>query len=100
MQYLVGATPNDCIMFMSPGYEGRVLDKDIVESSGFLTVAPKDCSVLADRGFKFLGNHATNFIVPPPKPRDRMFSVEEITITKQIASLRAHRACDQETSRF
>ena len=90
VKYLVGATPNGCIMFMSPGYGGRVLDKDIVESSGFLTVAPKDCSVLADRGFKFLGNHGINFIVPPSKPRDRMFSVEEITITKQIASLRVH----------
>ena len=73
-----------------PGYGGRVQDKDIVESSGFLSVAPKNCSVLADRGFKCMGNHGINFIVPPSKPRGRIFSLAKITMTKQVASLRVH----------
>ena len=90
VKYLVGATPNGCIMFVSPGYGGRVLDRDIVKSSGFFTVAPKNCSVLADRGFKCLENYGINFIVPPSKPRDRMLSVEEVTLTKQITTLRVH----------
>ena len=90
VKYLVGAAPQGYIMFISPGYGGRVQDKDIVESFGFLSVAPKNCSVLADRGFKCMGNRGIYFIVPPSKPRGRIISLAEITMTKQVASLRVH----------
>ena len=75
---------------MSRGYGGRVTDSDVVRDSGFLQVAQKGCSVLADHGFKCIGSHGINFIVPPTKPKNRRFTETEVKTTRQIASLRIH----------
>ena len=88
MKYLVSATPAGFISFVSRGYGGRVTDRNIVIDSGFLSVAPVSSKVLADRGFKNLGNHGIDFIVPPSKNRNRTFTKAEVLKTRQIASLR------------
>ena len=86
----MSSTPAGLITFVSRGYGGRVSDSDIVRDSGFLDVAPEGCSVLADRGFKCLGSHGIDFIVPPTKPKNRLFSADEVQRTRQIACLRIH----------
>ena len=90
MKYLISATPCGFINFISPGYGGRVLDRDIVTHSGYLKVAPKGCFVLADRGFKCIGNHGLHFKVPPSKKKDKLFTEAEVNETRRIASVRIH----------
>ena len=39
---------------MSKGYGGRTTDTYIVENDGYLANLPRNCEVMADRGFKDL----------------------------------------------
>ena len=50
-KYLIGITPPGAINFLSLGWGGRVLDKQITKQSGFFNkVSMGDC-ILADQGF-------------------------------------------------
>nr|XP_047129426.1 uncharacterized protein LOC124809391 [Hydra vulgaris] len=52
IKYLIGITPTGAVSFLSPGWGGRVSDKQITFESNFCQkLYPGDC-VLADRGFK------------------------------------------------
>ncbi|XP_065682486.1 uncharacterized protein LOC136095754 [Hydra vulgaris] len=51
IKYLIGITPAGAVSFLSPGWGGRVSDKQITFESNFCQkLYPGDC-VLADRGF-------------------------------------------------
>ena len=62
----------------------------MVHDSGFLTIAPQGCTVLADRGFKCITGNRVNLEVPPSKRKNQQFTRAEISKTRQIASLRIH----------
>ncbi|XP_065651045.1 uncharacterized protein LOC136079247 [Hydra vulgaris] len=59
IKYLIGITPPGAVSFLSPGWGGRVSDKEITIKSGFLEkITHGDC-VLADRGFTLVDEFAT-----------------------------------------
>ena len=50
-KYLIGITPAGAISFLSLGWVGRVLDKQIIKESGFFNkVSMGDC-IMADQDF-------------------------------------------------
>jgi len=50
VKYLISVTPQGTVSFISKGYGGRVSDKYLTESCGYLKLLPGDV-VIADRGF-------------------------------------------------
>ena len=94
IKYLIGATPDGFINFISEGYGGRISDMNLVEQSGFLEVVPENATILADRGFKHLETHllqkSVKVLRPPTVTKDRKMTKSEVLDTKVIASLRIH----------
>lgn len=96
IKFLVAATPDGEVFFISKGYGGRATDSDIVKESNFV-----DCFsditnpvILGDRGFKhieaLLAQHNVKLLRPPSAASGTQLSAEDAKLTKQIASLRVH----------
>ncbi|XP_047135308.2 uncharacterized protein LOC101238062 [Hydra vulgaris] len=93
IKYLIGITPSGGVSFLSPGWGGRVSDKEISIKSGFLEkITHGDC-VLADRGFTLVDEFATKRgILKIPKftkGKKQMFSAV-VDESRQIAHVRIH----------
>lgn len=54
LKYLISATPDGMINFISGGFGGRATDAVITEASKFLDQMAPKCEVMADRGFKHI----------------------------------------------
>ena len=92
-KYLISITPQGVISFISNGYGGRVSDKYIVETSGYLLhLSPGDV-VLADRGFDvndtFALCGATLDIPTFTKGHDQL-PPEDVEATRKLANVRIH----------
>ncbi|KAJ8913398.1 hypothetical protein NQ315_008791 [Exocentrus adspersus] len=90
----VHATPHGIINFVSEGYGGRITDTQIVQESGYLNVLPRNCDVMADRGFKNIDSMLVplncKLIRPPSTSSGVKGTKEEVKLSKRIASLRIH----------
>ncbi|KYN50570.1 hypothetical protein ALC57_07107, partial [Trachymyrmex cornetzi] len=94
LKYLISATPDGHINFISEGFGGRITDAAIVEESQYLQKLPDGCAVMADRGFKHIDHMLQKkkciLIRPPSVSSDKKLSKAEVLETKRIASLRIH----------
>jgi len=94
LKYLISATPDGFINFISNGYGGRTSDTLLFEECGILNQLPEKCGVMADRGFKsiqtILNKKQCELIRPPSVSNKEKPTKDEVLLTKQIASLRIH----------
>lgn len=94
IKYLISCTPDGFINYVSKGYGGRTSDILITEVSDFLKVAPNNCSIMADRGFKgitkFLTPKNCVLVKPPSVSSKEKPTKEEVLLSKRIASVRIH----------
>lgn len=94
VKFLISATPNGFVNYVSGAYGGRASDKEIVEESGYLDVLPDGVHVMADRGFKhiahILSSKQCTLIRPPSVRTGETMSKEEAKRNKVIAALRIH----------
>ena len=51
VKFLIAATPQGVILFVSKGWDGRASDKYITENCGLLSHLQPGDQILADRGF-------------------------------------------------
>lgn len=94
IKYLISATPDGIINYISPGFSGRISDTLLTEQSGYLDILPNGAFIMADRGFKHI-EHLLNakgckLIRPPSVESNRKLAKAEVLETKRIASLRIH----------
>ena len=68
IQFLVGISPSQFIIFLSSCYGGRASDRFITEDSGFYDLLERDDVITADRGFQIQEDlllHFCNLQAPP-----------------------------------
>lgn len=91
---LVGISAHGGVSFVSPCYEGRISDKEIVLKSGLMDILEKGDSVMADRGFRVeeeMKKIGVTLIKPPDKPRQSAhLTARQEVQTKSIASVRIY----------
>lgn len=94
LKYLVSATPDGFINYISIGYGGRISDSLLVQTCGYLDQVPAGSSVMADRGFKdiakYLHERNCNLVRPPSVSSSTKPTRAEVMESKRIASLRIH----------
>ena len=94
IKYLLCITPDGLVLFVSPGYEGRISDILLFEICGIMENLPEDCWLMADRGFKgiatILNKKNITLVRPPSVESDVKPSKAEVFLTKRIASVRIH----------
>lgn len=94
IKYLISATPDGLINFISEGYGGRTSDIAITKDCKYLEILPTNCVVMADRGFKelapLLAAKNCKLIRPPSVSAQEKLSKESIRESKKIASCRVH----------
>ncbi|XP_049421768.1 uncharacterized protein LOC125882116 [Epinephelus fuscoguttatus] len=93
IKYLIGITPAGAISFLSPGWGGRVSDKQITKESGFFKLLePKD-EVLADRGFLIrdeLAAYGATLRIPHFTKGKKQLSAQEVDTSRQLSRVRIH----------
>ena len=90
---LIGCAPCGACMFVSPGYEGSISDKAIVEKSKVLDDIMEEDQVVVDRGFtieEMVLRKGGTLVIPPFLGKKKQFSKEETVQTKLIARARIH----------
>ena len=94
IKYLLCITPDGLVIFVSEGYAGRVSDIKLFETSGIMDILPKDCWLMADRGFKsidaLLKTKNIQLVRPPSVKSTEKPSKSDVLLTKRIASIRIH----------
>ncbi|XP_046398767.1 uncharacterized protein LOC124165410 [Ischnura elegans] len=94
IKFLISATPDGLINFLSDGYGGRATDVSIVKDCGYLNELPDGCEVMADRGFKgidhLLAEKGCRLVRPPSVKVGEKCSKADVIYSKRIASLRIH----------
>lgn len=94
VKYLIGATPDGLIIFISKGFSGRITDTEIIKRSGFLNFIKKNMEVMADRGFKDIAPDVMSkggiLIKPPSTKAGTIYTVEEAKMCKIVAATRIH----------
>ncbi|KAL4717677.1 hypothetical protein ACJJTC_000826 [Scirpophaga incertulas] len=94
LKYLMSCTPDGLINYISPGYNGRISDVQLVEQCNFLDLIPSESFILADRGFKHLEQlllkKHIKLIRPPSVASGEKLSKNQVRETKQIASIHIH----------
>ncbi|XP_034022007.1 uncharacterized protein LOC117506603 isoform X1 [Thalassophryne amazonica] len=93
IKYLIAITPAGAISFLSPGWGGRVSDKQITMESGFLKLLePKD-DVLAERGFLIrdeLAAHEASLHIPHFTKGKKQLSANEVDTSRQLSRVWIH----------
>ena len=96
IKYLIGATPQGFISFISNGWGGQASDKYITKNSGFLKhLLPGDI-VLIDRGFlieESVGSVGASLQIPDFTRGQDHLSAEQVERTRNIANVRIHIEC-------
>ncbi|XP_071576229.1 uncharacterized protein [Temnothorax nylanderi] len=94
IKYLISCSPDGKINFISKGYGGRISDCVLFEMCGIMDELPKNCAVMADRGFKqietVLSKKNCRLVRPPSVSSNVKPSKLQVLETKRIASLRIH----------
>ena len=95
VKFLLGVTPNGVPCFISPCFGGRISDKELTKRSGLLDTSrfcPGD-AIMADRGLTIsdlLAGTGIKLNHPPFLFHQLPFVLEEVIVTRRIASLRIH----------
>eukprot|EP00118_Oscarella_pearsei_P022681 m.264795 g.264795 ORF g.264795 m.264795 type:complete len:402 (+) comp40480_c0_seq15:225-1430(+) len=93
IKFLIGITPQGSISYISKGWGGRVSDKVLTESSGFLgNLLPGDV-VLADRGFNVgnsVGMYCAELKMPPFTKGKSQLARKEVDTARQLSRVRIH----------
>ena len=96
---LVAVNPNGAFTFVSSFWSGNVSDRHITKESGFLDLIEAGDEIMADRGFTIrdlLLERKARLNMPPftracaSRPKGRKLTSNEISKTRQIATLRIH----------
>ncbi|KAK0132475.1 hypothetical protein N1851_032653 [Merluccius polli] len=93
IKYLIAITPAGAISFLSPGWGGRVLDKQITNESGFLKLLEPRDEVLADRGFLIrdkLAAYGATLRIPHFTKGKKQLSAQEVDTARQLSCVRIH----------
>ncbi len=92
VKYFVAITPSGAISFLSKGWGGRVSDKELVASSGFLEKLDRGDEVLADRGFniKELAIVGARLRIPAFTKSKNNFLKKEVDTSRQLSRVRIH----------
>uniref|UniRef100_A0A8C6UET7 DDE Tnp4 domain-containing protein n=1 Tax=Neogobius melanostomus TaxID=47308 RepID=A0A8C6UET7_9GOBI len=93
IKYLIGITPAGSISFLSPGWGGRVSDKQITMESGFVKLLEPRDEVLADRGFLIrdeLAAHGATLRIPHFTKGKKQLSANEVDTSRQLSRVRIH----------
>jgi len=93
VKYLIGISPQGCIIFISRGWGGRTSDKCVTENSGFLGHLNPGDQVLADRGFPVAENialYGASLHIPAFTKGKKQLAAQDVESTRQLASVRIH----------
>ena len=93
MKYLISATPQGTISYISDGYGGRASDKFITEHCGYLNNIAHGDLILADRGFNVheaVGSQLGQLYIPAFTKGKQQLDPIDIEKTRKIAQVRIH----------
>lgn len=93
VRVILGISCYGAIMFVSPGYEGNISEKQALMKSGFFDFQQAGDLVMCDRGFEIhdeLMKRGVEVIKPPSLGGRECFTPEEEILTKAIASARIY----------
>ncbi|XP_046407635.1 uncharacterized protein LOC124172258 isoform X1 [Ischnura elegans] len=94
LKYLIGASPDGTIMYVSQGFLGRFSDLQITLKSNFFDGLPRNVHVMADRGFKgldtLLQDKGMKLVRPPSVASGEVLPRSMAIFGKKVASLRIH----------
>ena len=88
IKYLIGISPAGAISFLSPGWGGRVSDKQITKESGFFKLLEPRDEVLADRGFLIrdeLAAYGATLRIPHFSKGKKQLSAQEVDTSRQLS---------------
>ena len=92
-KYLFGITPGGAVSFLSLGWGGRVLDKQITKESGFFNNVSMDDCILADRGINIkeeLSALGVTLKIPSFTKGIKQLSGREVDMSRQLSSVQIH----------
>lgn len=94
VKYLISATPDGLINFVSTGRPGRCSDMELLRESGYLECLKEGITVLADRGFKELETELVargcKLVRPVSVRKNEQLAAGEVLDMKTVAALRIH----------
>jgi len=93
IKYLISITPSGAVNFLSTGWGGRVSDKEITLSSGYMDKLLPGDEVLADRGFLVTEEMACRGVVlrtPSFTKGKKQLSGKEVEMSRKLSHLRIH----------
>lgn len=93
IKYLVGITPAGTVSFLSPGWGGRVSDKQITLESGFLDHLEPQDEILADRGFLIrdeLAAYGATLRIPSFTKGKKQLPATEVHSSRKLSHVRIH----------
>ena len=93
MKYLIIATPQGTISYISDGYGGRTSNKFITEHCGYLNNIAHVHLILADRGFNVheaVGSQLGELYIPAFTKGKQQLDPIDIEKTRKIAQVRIH----------
>lgn len=93
IKYLIGISPTEAVSFLSQGWGGRVSDKEITLSTGFLEFLKWEDTVLADRGFlirEALALRGASLTIPSITRGKSQLAPLEVAESRKIVNVRIH----------
>ena len=93
VKYFIAITPSGAISFLSKEWGGRVSDKELVVSSGFLDKLDHGDEVLTDRGFNIkeeLAMKGARLRIPAFTKGKKQLSKKEVDTSRQLSRVRIH----------
>ncbi|XP_052124332.1 uncharacterized protein LOC113214353 isoform X5 [Frankliniella occidentalis] len=93
IRFLVGISCHGGILFVSPGYEGSMSEKQALKESGFMDFLEPGDVIMSDRGFAInndLLRIGVDVLKPPSLDGRPKFTPEEEILTRAIASARIY----------